>query len=77
MRTIAYPHDSSNGLLDAILNEHKLKNDAELSRKLEVAPPVLSKIRHGRLPFGAGMIVKVQDAFGWTLPAIRKYLPAK
>jgi hypothetical protein len=39
-----------NHLLDILLGKMQLKNDAALSRMLEVAPPVISKIRHHRRP---------------------------
>ncbi len=39
-----------NKVLDAIIERLNLKNDAALSRALEVAPPVISKIRHRSLP---------------------------
>ena len=39
-----------NNLLDSLIEKLHLKNDAALSRALEVAPPVISKIRHRRLP---------------------------
>ena len=42
-----------NRVLDAIISRLRLKNDAALSRLLEVAPPVISKIRHSTLPIGA------------------------
>jgi len=42
-------------LLTSLIHMLKLKNDAALSRALEVAPPVISKIRHRRLPVGASM----------------------
>ncbi|WP_425402740.1 hypothetical protein [Janthinobacterium psychrotolerans] len=38
-----------------------LKNDAALSRALEVAPPVISKIRHGRLPVGATLLIRMHE----------------
>ncbi|MCE2832276.1 MAG: hypothetical protein LW709_09535 [Oxalobacteraceae bacterium] len=34
-----------NNLLDSLIEKLHLKNDAALSRALEVAPPVISKIR--------------------------------
>jgi hypothetical protein len=37
-------------LLDGIIARLRLKNDAALARALEVAPPLISKIRHRRLP---------------------------
>lgn len=37
------------------------KNDAVLSRMLGVAPPVISKIKHGVLPIGAQLIVSLHE----------------
>ena len=45
-----------NQLLDTLRERMKLKNDAALSRALEVAPPVISKIRHRTLPVGASLL---------------------
>ena len=46
-------------LLDALLDRLVLKNDAALARALEVAPPVISKIRHRRLPVGASILIRM------------------
>lgn len=46
-------------------------NDAALSRKLNVSPVIISKIRHGRLPLGAVMIVKINEAFGMDIAEIK------
>ena len=48
-----------NHLLDILLGKMQLKNDAALSRMLEVAPPVISKIRHHRLPVGASLLIRM------------------
>lgn len=48
-------------LLDAVMAKLGLKNDAALSRALEVAPPVISKIRHGRLPVGATLLIRMHE----------------
>lgn len=48
-------------LLDAVTAKLDLKNDAALSRALEVAPPVISKIRHGRLPVGATLLIRMHE----------------
>lgn len=48
-------------LLDFLIARFNLKNDAALSRLLEVAPPVVSKIRNGRLPIGASMLIRMCD----------------
>ena len=48
-------------LLDAVMTKLGLKNDAALARTLEVAPPVISKIRHGRLPVGATLLIRMHE----------------
>jgi len=61
------PTPGANKLLDMLLDRGSLKNDAALSRALEVAPPVISKIRHNKLPFGAALQIKVMRVFGLSL----------
>ena len=60
-----------NPLLDAVRNQLLLKNDAALARKLEVAPPVISKMRHGRLPLGASAIISIHEVTGWPVRDIK------
>lgn len=48
-------------LLDAVMAKLGLKNDAALAIALEVAPPVISKIRHGRLPVGATILIRMHE----------------
>lgn len=50
-----------NPLLDAIKEHLNLKNGAALSRILEVAPPVISKIRHAKLPVGATLLISMHE----------------
>ncbi|MCF8162285.1 MAG: hypothetical protein K9J47_04340 [Sulfuritalea sp.] len=50
-----------NNLLDTLIDKLHLKNDAALSRALEVAPPVISKIRHRRLPVGASLLIRMHE----------------
>lgn len=50
-----------NNLLDTIQDALNLKNDAALARALEVAPPVISKIRHNRLPIGASLLIRMHE----------------
>jgi len=54
-----------NHLLDVLLGKMQLKNDAALSRMLEVAPPVISKIRHHRLP------VRMHEVTGMSIRDLR------
>ncbi|MGK5020716.1 hypothetical protein [Janthinobacterium sp. LB2P10] len=51
----------NNKLLNAVMAKLGLKTDAALSRALEVAPPVISKIRHGRLDIGATMLIRAHE----------------
>lgn len=50
-----------NRLIDTLLTKFNLKNDAALSRKLEVAHPVISKIRHLNLPVGASLLIRMHE----------------
>jgi len=50
-----------NRLLDALIEKMQLKNDAALSRRLGVAPSVISNIRCGRLPVGASMLLRMHE----------------
>lgn len=59
-------------LLDAIIKYLGIRNDAALSRRLEVAPPVISKIRHRTLPIGATLLIRIHEETGWTIKEIRQ-----
>lgn len=63
-----------NRLLDALIERLNLKNDAALSRTLEVAPPVISKIRHGRLPIGASMLIRMHEETGLNIKELRELM---
>jgi hypothetical protein len=63
-----------NRLLDELLRLLSLKNDAALARTLQVAPPVLSKIRHYRLPVGATMILRIHEIGNIPVKDIRDFL---
>lgn len=60
-----------NNLLDRIIEKLHLKNDAALSRSLEVAPPVISKIRHRRLPVGASLLLRMHEVTDLSLKELR------
>ena len=63
-----------NHLLDMMLEKLKLKNDAALSRALEVAPPIISKIRHRRLPVGASMLIRMHEVTDMSVAELRELL---
>ncbi len=60
-----------NNLLTGMIKKLNLKNDAALSRALEVAPPVISKIRHGRLPVGASLLIRMQEISDLSIKELR------
>jgi hypothetical protein len=60
-----------NNLLDSLINKLNLKNDAALSRALEVAPPVISKIRHRRLPVGASLLIRMHEVSDLSIRDLR------
>ncbi|MDO8301119.1 hypothetical protein [Lacisediminimonas sp.] len=68
MRPDSYDPDN---LLGALIRRLKLKNDAALSRALEVAPPVISKIRHRRLPVGASLLIRMHEVTDLSIEELR------
>ena len=69
---------SANTLLDEVSAQMVCKNDAHLARLLRVAPPVVSKLRHGRLTMGPAMILRVHELEPVLFPVafIRQQLEA-
>ena len=63
-----------NHLLDCLIAKLNLKNDAALSRALEVAAPVISKIRHRRLPVGASMLIRMHEISDISIAELRELM---
>lgn len=68
-----FPGDP-NILLDALIDKLNLKNDAALSRLLEVAPPVISKLRHGALPIGPTMLIRMHEVSEMNIRDMRELM---
>lgn len=64
-------HYDPDNLLGSIIGKLNLKNDAALSRALEVAPPVISKIRHRRLPVGASLLIRMHEVTDLSIKDLR------
>jgi len=60
-----------NHLLDILLGKLQLKNDAALARTLEVAPPVISKIRHKKLSVGATLLIRMHEVTDISIRDLR------
>jgi plasmid maintenance system antidote protein VapI len=71
---IAQPKYNPDNLLNSLLNRMQLKNDAALARALEVAPPVISKIRHRRLPVGASILIRMHEVSDMSIAELRQLL---
>jgi plasmid maintenance system antidote protein VapI len=68
------PQYDPNNLLGSLIQKLNLKNDAALSRALEVAPPVISKIRHRRLPVGASLLIRMHEVCGLSIKELRELM---
>lgn len=63
--------DKSGKLFDTLMEENNLKNDARLAKFLDLPPPVVSKIRNGRMPIGATLIIAVHEITGMQISEIK------
>ncbi len=61
-------------LLDRLLNLLRLKNDAALAHRLGVDAPVISKVRHGKLPVGPGLLISMQEESGLSIGDMREMI---
>ncbi|BBB66013.1 hypothetical protein UNDYM_1760 [Undibacterium sp. YM2] len=66
-----------NHLFDTLIRRLHLKNDAALAKMLDVAPPVISKIRHLRLPIGASLMISMHEISGLTIKELRALMGDK
>ena len=72
-KTVGFNYNPDN-LLDTLMNRLHYKNDAALSRALEVAPPVISKIRHRRVPVGASLLIRMHEISNLSIQELRGYM---
>jgi hypothetical protein len=61
-------------LFDHLIAVHKLKNDAALARKLDVAAPIISKKRNGIIPLGAALMLNIHETFAMPVADIRNLI---
>jgi plasmid maintenance system antidote protein VapI len=61
-------------LITSLIGKLKLKNDAALSRALEVDPPMISKIRHRTLPVGASMLIRMHEVTDLSIEELRSLM---
>lgn len=71
--TIAGEADA-NHLFDILLARYDMKNDAALCRHLNLAAPLLSKMRNGHQRVSAETMLRVHEAFGIPFAELRALL---
>jgi hypothetical protein len=69
-KTTNLPCPSS--FVDLVVERLDLKNDAQLSRFLRLQPPQISKLRHGKLPLTADIILRIHEAGRISVEDIRQ-----
>ncbi|HCE07954.1 MAG TPA: hypothetical protein DIT28_12570 [Oxalobacteraceae bacterium] len=73
-KTLMQDDYDPNALMDTLIEKLDLKNDAALARELEVAPPVISKIRHRTLRVGATMLIRMHEVSELTISELRNLM---
>ena len=68
---IAQPSYDPNKLLDTVITHLGLRNDAALCRELGISAPVISKIRHKRLPIGASLLMRLHESSEISIRELR------
>ena len=58
-------------LLNTLIKQLQLKNDAALSRTLEVTPPIISNIRHRRFPVNAPLLIRMHEVSGMSIRVLQ------
>lgn len=60
-----------NRLLNVVMQRLHLKNDAALSKTLEVSPATVSKIRHMKLRIGGSLLIKMHEITDLSIKELR------
>lgn len=63
-----------NHFIDQLAMRLRAKNDAALCRILGIEPPLVSKIRHGRLAVGASLLIRVHEVTGLAIAELRQLM---
>lgn len=63
---------AANALLDTVISQLGLKNDAHLSRLTDLPPPAISKLRHGKLRITSEVLMRLYIATGISMEYLVK-----
>lgn len=61
-------------LFDQLRTQFNFKSDAALARWLDVDPPVISLMRHGKRAMGPLMMINLCDALNWPVKTLKAAL---
>jgi len=62
----------ANNLLDHAMNHLKLKNDAALSKVLDMTPPQISKMRSAKIGVGGLTLIRIHEVTGTSISDLKK-----
>lgn len=68
--TKAFPNDRSGKLLNFLAAKYKLTTDSALSKRINVLPYVISKIRNGKHPVSKEVKYNISVATGLSIKKI-------
>lgn len=74
LRPVHSMHFKPCNLLDALIKHLDLKNDAALSRALELAAPLISKLRNDGLPVSAFVLIRMHEVSGLSVSELRRLM---
>jgi len=69
--------DKNDIILNWLIDHLRLKNDAALARIMDSAAPVISKMRYGKLPFGAVYQIRAHELTGLSIREIKDMIGEK
>ena len=58
-------------LLDYLRNKFNVESDFELAERLGASAPTMSRVRNGRSPVGANLILAIHEQFGIPIKDIK------
>lgn len=64
-------YQNLNPLLDYLIKFLDIKNSEALARVLNVRPSVISKLRHGALPLGATILMRMHEETGIEIAGLK------
>jgi transcriptional regulator with XRE-family HTH domain len=59
-------------LIERLREMKQLRSDAQLCRVLQVPPPMISKIRTGRINISAGLMIRIHEVFQLPIAELRR-----